>query len=999
MASDGRFSNNAKSGISLYDVIGQSHISNTVVTGSDVGIHINGTHGLMSLLSSTFLNNKKHGVHVERVSGFVILTNVNASENHGTGIVIEKGTLSLLMTDCQAERNNGEGVHISSQVNSTLNISNIDLLNGGRNGIYLQNFIEDCHVWLSKVSSRKNSQNGALFEKLRAANFHIISSKFEGNSIHGISADHLLVDNVNFSRIATSNNYDSGVVSRWGRSNINIESWSSINNNIDGLSLNYQEGQLRLKDCLLEGNKKNGLKLSDSYQVRLESFRLQNCSVLESGEYGIFIYVYNGFEKSFANYLITVVSSTIANNTLGGMFIYSSSCYSSYKRRRHVRLQFIGNKVSGNHKYGVYLPGPETYELNGLLENNAFEENLGIALRVASSPNCPFPVNVRILSNVFTKNKGEHVIFIDYTSLPDKRFAVIRNNTFMDNEGVKSFSNRYLRTKTQGVLAIKEGNFTVKDNLFVNPLFLHEIATFIQDHERTINATANWWGSRDECKIKRRIFDFEDRVDLAQIRYHPFLDSFNHSNRTFYNAERPFCFIKGNKISGILDQKVTVRKDYATYEATGDIIVLSNGTLIIEENVTLEFPLQAVFIVQGQVIIRGSETERVKFVPRKPLQNEVRLVDGPGPWDGRLEVSFNNTWMSVCQYTTQYLYTVVCRQLGYEANSYSYRYPNGNEKIFLRNVRCYTYDNDNITQCNRENWLSQSDCRNSVIYVHCRRPHWAGVHLAVTAKQSVIENLDIIYAGFAYRDDLHIPGIAFRVDLSNHNISGVLVNNSASIGLQVMYPHPYKNTHDIIDSAIMNTESDGIRLESPFLNIMKTDVIKTKGHGISYHTYWKSAVNGHLIKMADPGVKKYIYPCSKNVTYLNDSGLVYYLIVTVENVFTCENVVKAPSEYRIGMQLLFKEGSSSFTFHVYSGTNTTSSNSWEIHRLNWLNSPTWISDSSSVLLKISSYNKYRTTVHFMLYFVKGEFYIFLRSFIPWGNNLSTVHDVSMANIS
>lgn len=978
MASNGRFSNNAKSGITLYDVIGQIHISNTVVTGSDVGIQMNGTHGSMALLSSTFLNNKKHGVHVERVSGFVTLRNVNASENHGTGIVFEKGTISLLMTDCQAERNNGEGVHISSQVNSTLNISNIDLLNGGRNGIYLQNFIEECHVWLSKVSSRKNSQNGALFEKLRAANFHVTFSTFEGNSVHGISADYLLTDNVDFFRIATSNNYNSGAVFRWGRSNINIESWSSINNNIDGLSLNYQEGQLRLKDCFIEGNKKNGLKLYDSYHARLESFHLQNCSVLESGEYGIIISVYNGFEKSFANYSITVVSSTIANNTLGGMYIYSSSCYSysSYARRRHVQLQFIGNRVSGNHKYGLFLLGPETYELNGLLENNVFEENLGSALKVASSRNCPFPVNVKILSNVFTKNKGEHVIFIDYTSLPDKRFAVIRNNTFMDNEGVKPFSNRYLRIKTQSVLALKEGNFTVKDNLFVNPLFLHEIATFIQDHERTINATANWWGSRDECRIKQRIFDFEDRVDLAQIRYHPFLDSFNHSNRAFNNAERPFCFIERNKIGGILDQKVTVRNNYATYEAIGDIVVLSNGTLIIEENVTVEFPLQAVFIVQGQVIIKGSEAERVKFGPRKPLQDEIRLVDGPGPWDGRLELWFNNTWMSVCEYTPRYLYTAVCRQLGYEVYSYSFRYASGKKKIFLRNVRCDTNDNDNITHCNRENWLSQSDCRNRVIYVQCRRPYWAGVHLAVTAKQSVIENLDIIYAGFAYRDDLQIPGIALRVDLASHNISGVLVNNSASIGLQVMYTHPYENSQ-IINSAIMNTESDGIRLESPFLNVTKTDVSKTKGHGIAYHTYWKSTVNAHLIKMADPGAKKYIHACSDNVTYLNDFGLVYYLIVTAENVRTCENVVKAPSEYKIGMQLLFKEGSSSFTFHVYSGTNTTSSNPWEIHRLNWINSPTWISNSSSVLLKSTLYYKYKLTVHFMLYFVKGEFYILM----------------------
>ena len=974
MTSNCRFSNNAKFGIALYDLIGQTQISNTVVTGSNVGIHMNGTHGLMSLLSSSSLNNKNHGVHIEKVSGILTLRVVNASKNHGSGIVIEKGTISLLMTDCQAERNNGQGLHISSQVNSTINISNTDLINDGINGIYLQNFIEDCHVWLSKVSSLKHSQNGALFEKVRATNFHVTSSTFEGNSINGISADQLLTDNINFLKITTSNNYNSGVVFTWGKSNINIESWSSINNNIDGLSLIYQEGQLTLKDCFLEGNKKNGLKLSDSYQVRLGSFYLQNSSVVESGEYGIFIYIYHQFEKSFANYSITVLSSTIANNTLGGIYVYPRYChsYSSYKRRRQVRLLFVGNKVSGNHKYGLYLIGPETYELNGLIRNNVFKENVGSALTVASSGKCPFPINIEILSNKFIKNKGEHVIFIDYTSLPNRRFAIISNNTFMDNRAVETYSNRYLRIKARAVLTIKEGNLTVKGNLFDNPLFPHEIATLTKDPERILNASANWWGSLDECKIKQRIFDFEDRVDLAQITYHPFLDSFNNSKWTFYDAVRPFCFVKGNKIGGIVDQKVTLRKNPASYEATGDIIVLSNGTLIIEENVTIEFPLQSVFFVQGKVIIKGSDVKRVKFVPRKPLQDEIRLVDGPGPWDGRLEVWLNNTWMSVCKYASRYLYTVTCRQLGYESYGSSFRNPTGNETLFLYNVQCVTNDNNNVMHCNRDNWLSRSSCSNRVFYVHCRLPYWAGIHLAVTAKQSVIENLDIIYAGFAYRKDLHIPGTALRVDLSNHNISGVSVNNSASIGLQVMYPHPYKNTYDIINSTIMNTELDGIRLESPFLNVQKTDVINTKRHGISYYTYWKATVDAHLIKMADPSIKKYVHVCSENVTFLDDFGRVYYLIVTAEGIHNCESVVKVPPQYRIGMQLLFYEGGSSFTFRAYSGTNTTSGSPWDVHSLHLKNSQRWISNSSSVLLKSSSYYKYIYKVHFMLHLVEGE---------------------------
>ena len=976
--SHGRFSNNGKSGIEIYDLVGQAQISNTAVTGGGVGLHMNRTHGMLFVLSSTFLNNKKHGLHIEKITGMFTLRSVNASQNQGAGIEIREGSAALLITNCKIDNNNGHGLHVSNQINSTLNISQIDLINDGGNGIYFHDFTEECQARLSRLSSLKNSQNGALFEKLSMTDFYVSSSTFDTNSINGIAAHHVRTINITFLNISTSNNYDSGIVFTWGKSNINVDSWSSINNRKDGLYLVFQDGQLRLKDCFLNESKRNGLNLLDSSYARLRSFHIQNSSILQSGEYGIFISIYNGFHKGLANYSITVVSSTIANNTLGGIYIYPRNCYRyDYSRRRHVQLSFVGNEVSGHQKYGIRLLAPETYELNGWLKSNVFKENAGTALQVDSGRDCPFSVSVELLSNIFIKNEGERVIYIDYYSLPKKRFAVIRNNTFLDNNGVQLFSNRYLRTKAQAVVTLKEGNFTIEGNSFDNPLFSHDIATVTKDYARTINATENWWGSHDECEIKRRIFDFEDRVELAKIRYFPFLESRNSSNKTLWtlqDKERPICFIKGNKTGGIVDRDVTLRNDMynARYEVTGDIIVSSNGTLTIEENVTLEFPLQAIFIVQGQVIIKGSEKKRVKFVPRKPLHDEIRLVDGPEQWDGRLEIWLNNTWMSVCStYWNNYvgyLSTITCRQLGYQPYSSSYRYTNGREKIFLRNVRCPTDENDNIIQCNRENWFSDSTCTDHVFYVRCGTPYWAGVHLALMAKKSVIENLDISYAGFAYREDLYIPGASFRTDLTHHYISGVLVNNSATTGLQVVYPHPFKNSHDLANFTIMNIARDGIRLEYPFLNLVKSEVSKTNGYGLLYSTQWNARHHDHLLKMADPGAKKYIDICSENVTYINGSALLHYLIVSAENTHNCESVVKASTEYRFGMQLLFYEGN--FNLYIYSGTNTTSSDPWEIHKLNWYDSQTWISTSSLVLLKSLSHNKY--TAHFMLYMLEGE---------------------------
>ncbi len=45
----------------------------------------------------------------------------------------------------------------------------------------------------------------------------------------------------------------------------------------------------------------------------------------------------------------------------------------------------------------------------------------------------------------------------------------------------------------------------------------------------------------------------------------------------------------------------------------------------------------------------------------------MRLVDGPGPWAGRLEIWFQGAWGPVCNgyYFQRQAARVVCLQLGY----------------------------------------------------------------------------------------------------------------------------------------------------------------------------------------------------------------------------------------------------------------------------------------------------------------------------------------------
>ena len=983
--SSSRFLNNSNSGVTVNNLIGQTKIFNSVFMGNGFGVHINKTNGGLFLLSTTFLYNRKHGIYIENVTGSVTFRSVNSSRNHGSGIAIEKGSVSFLISLCEASKNQDHGLEIYNQIKSTLNISSLVVYESGRKGVYFLDFFEDSCILISNLASIRNRQDGAFFKKLSTTQLRISTSSLNENYYHGLRAEKVVSANVAIWRTSTSKNYNNGLFFQHGNSNISLESWSSVGNNINGLYLNVQQRILQVKNCFIEGNKQNGLKLIDAHNAKLQSFDFRDSVVSENENCGIFIYVFVPHQTKNENYSISIMNSAIANNSNGGIIVYPSCSYSYTTFIRNVQLSFIGNKVNGNQNDGLNVHGPEVCGLEALLRGNIFENNTGCSLKVTHY--CPYwdrnlPVHVDVLSNAFRKNKGDHVIFMDYGYLPDRRFSILRNNTFKDNEALETFSTRYFRIKTQAVITLKEGNFTVERNFFDNPSYTHDIATYLQEHNRIISAKQNWWGTQEECNIKKRIFDLEDRVELSRIEYYPFLASSNFTNLTLHIGARPFCFIEGNKLGGILDQPLTLSKRNASYEVIGDVIVLSNGSLTTEGNVTLEFPLQAVFFVQGQVVIKGTDHERVRFIPNRPTQKGIRLVDGVGPWDGRLEILLNDTWMSVCisSYVQNYLPAVACKQLGYESMSSSYRYKNGREETFLRNLICDTYKISNITSCRRKRWTSHATCSSYVLYVHCNTPYWAGVHLGFAAKKSIVKNLDIAYAGFSYRNDRSVPGIAFRVDRSHHDIIGVAISNSANVGLQVVYSQAFKVDYfDFERLTIMNSLSDGIRVQSPFLKLAKTDVVKARNYGFLFQRPRWRVINKQVLELADPEVTKYIDLCSEDVTILNERNLHYYLVVLADVTRNCQGVIQVPKDLRIELQLIYKAPCSKF--NVYSATNISTNTPWEITRSPICHSR--MSNSSSVFVRSFKsyycwyywyYRHYITEVHFLLYLVKGKLF-------------------------
>ena len=91
----------------------------------------------------------------------------------------------------------------------------------------------------------------------------------------------------------------------------------------------------------------------------------------------------------------------------------------------------------------------------------------------------------------------------------------------------------------------------------------------------------------------------------------------------------------------------------------------------------------------------------------------VRLVNGNGPSEGRVEIFYNGTWGTVCGDAWNANATeVVCRELGFPSAVGTYKrahFGQGNGTIWLDNVRC-TGREDSISRCTHNGWGSLRSC-------------------------------------------------------------------------------------------------------------------------------------------------------------------------------------------------------------------------------------------------------------------------------------------------
>lgn len=177
----------------------------------------------------------------------------------------------------------------------------------------------------------------------------------------------------------------------------------------------------------------------------------------------------------------------------------------------------------------------------------------------------------------------------------------------------------------------------------------------------------------------------------------------------------------------IKDKNVTLTKQFNPILITKDIIIKKDAKLTIESGTELLFDKRKGIIVYGTLDILGVSNDKVKLNLLKSqqsatvnfrslinnnnnpiLQQQIRLVDGESPNEGRVQIKFNDKWYSLCTHSknlTSADIRVICQQVGFQDGHWYKWFPKRNETTFQIMSKSFHCSGNElaITQCKRWN--------------------------------------------------------------------------------------------------------------------------------------------------------------------------------------------------------------------------------------------------------------------------------------------------------
>ncbi|XP_043645719.1 protein bark beetle [Drosophila teissieri] len=219
----------------------------------------------------------------------------------------------------------------------------------------------------------------------------------------------------------------------------------------------------------------------------------------------------------------------------------------------------------------------------------------------------------------------------------------------------------------------------------------------------------------------------------------------------------------------ILSDRI-LRRSESPYLARDDIEVLRGARLTIEPGVTIEFAptkglkingvLQAVGTPTSRIVLRSqSNTANYKLELPDDQEKGIRLVDGPTPVEGRLQLFHKGAWRSVCSNSRNWTladYGVACKQLGYRGGrfwNWVERTPGYYPRLLYEQPKCRGGEGS-LQDCawtSRQMGAGACDYHNDLgiqcLPVHSETlGHWRGIYFDNAPSTKALGRDNIVYA-------------------------------------------------------------------------------------------------------------------------------------------------------------------------------------------------------------------------------------------------------------
>lgn len=674
---------------------------------------------------------------------------------------------------------------------------------------------------------------------------------------------------------------------------------SKIKNNHRGLTATYHNRYLgndgehflrkanesiKLVNCEISNNKHEAFFIHapfwDAHESNISEVTIHlNGSLIMNNGRGI-----RQFSKDLrsSNNLFHYVlkDTTVEQNSLGGLELNLPHVWQYNENFTHS--VFIGNTTwVRNRNFGVLIAG-HFAEVN--MTGSAFYENHCLQGVFGMKG---MEKRIQIDNNRFMNNNGRYMVEFKADSLSEilgEVHAVFEYNDIRNNRYEKpgtgmsrGLSMAYVRGQLQKMndpsCVIGFGGIQkvrIYRNLLVNNIVDYDLVAGVVSATlaNIMDARENWWGTTDTTEIDKRVFDFDDWNNHAEVLFKPYLLEDNVFGSISISEQDLYPFDIEN-MGGRLYDNVTLLPRTIPYKITSDITVMPGATLRIRPGVEMEFAANVGMLVLGTLEATGTINNHIKMRPIEK-ENKVRLdrrekrdlesmtmhdsirlctnrnctinEDREEPFhEGFLEY-FNHTtvqWVPICDSRfTERNAQVVCRELGFDPL-----------KVFYGHDRRLEYHTNSLTriwswvqplECDGDE-MRMEDCAerlNGQLYGRRHQCSWDSVFVFVSCQGVPNEKNywgGIRFANPDFEQNIYADRLSrLRNRKMDSSLSFVTIEQAGilhgekSPAVQTVFKNPLISSVEIKDCA-----HHGVNLISPtegiLLNLLKVDNVLGQG--------------------------------------------------------------------------------------------------------------------------------------------------------------------------